>query len=161
MIHIMNSESAYSRISPWPKACVGILSWSCICEHTGNGNTWCIFFWAEDCPCFPHHVRDKFVHAHLDGFWHLWINIFAYGKKLAQRCYKQITGHTHLRYSVGRWWSKFDCIEQVAVDWATIMPHVLVQIVQGSSTVNSSAQALLTLLMENKRSKEDIWYDWR
>ena len=36
------------------------------------------------------------------------------------------------------------------------MPHVLVQIVQGSSIVNRSAQALLTLLMENRRSKEDM-----
>ena len=43
-----------------------------------------IFFRAEDWPCFSHtldHVGDQFVHIHIDGFWHLWMNIFAHGKK--------------------------------------------------------------------------------
>ena len=44
-----------------------------------------VFFRAEDWPCFPHtldHVGGHFIHMHLDGFWQLWINIFAYGARL-------------------------------------------------------------------------------
>jgi hypothetical protein len=118
-----------------------------------------IFFRAEDWPCVPHtldHVGDQFVHQHLDGFWHLWTNVFAYGKKLAQKCYKQLTGHKHKKYSVVRWWSKFECLEQIGVDWATIIPNVLVLIVEQSSTRDSSAKALYEMLMANRRSKEQM-----
>ena len=61
-----------------------------------------------------------------------------------------------MKYSVVRWWSKFDCLEQIAVDWAVIMPSVLVNIVQQSTTQNCSASAMYNLLMENRRSKEDM-----
>ena len=101
-----------------------------------------IFFRAEDWPCFSHtldHVGDQFVHIHIDGFWHLWMIMVM-----------------HLKYSATRWWSKFDCFEQIAIDWAIAMPHVLANIVQRSTTKNSSALALYNLLTTNRRSKEDM-----
>ena len=74
-------------------------------------------------------------------------------EKLGQKCYKQLTGHAIF---CSGWWSKFDCLEQIAVDWAVIMPSVLVNIVQQSTTQNCSASAMYNLLMENRRSKEDM-----
>ena len=82
------------------------------------------------------HVGDHFEHRHLDDFWHLWINIFAYGSKIG---YQAMTGHFHLSYSPTRWWSKFDCIEQTAVGWAMIMPTLLERIIARSTSRHSSA----------------------
>ena len=96
------------------------------------------------------HVGDKFVHVHIDGFWNLWINIFRMGK-LGKKCYKQLTGHAIF---CSGWWSKFDCLEQIAVDLAVIMPIFLVNIVQQSTTQNCSASAMYNLLMETDAQRK-------
>ena len=84
------------------------------------------------------------------------MNIYAYGAKLGQACYKELTGHNHKTYCPTRWWSKFDCLEEIAVDWSIVIPQVLVNIVRKSSTPNSSAAALHTLVTANRRSKADM-----
>jgi len=87
------------------------------------------FFRAEDWPCFAHtldHVGKHFIRVHFDGFWHLWVNIYAHGAKL-----EQDSGQT-------------------------VIQHVLVNIVHKSSTPNSSAAALRTLVTENRHSKADM-----
>ena len=87
-----------------------------------------IYYHAEDWGCIPHtldHVGDHFEHQHLDHFWHLWINVFSYGAKIAQDSYRAVAGHAHLTYCTTRWWSKFDCFEQIGIDWAIIIPAVL------------------------------------
>jgi hypothetical protein len=66
-----------------------------------------VFCVAEDWPCLSHttdKVGKRFVHAHVDDFWHLWITIFAYGKKIAQEAYRLHNGHKHKSFSTIRWW---------------------------------------------------------
>ena len=74
--------------------------------------------------------------------------------KLVKTVTKQC--HFHLSYSPTRWWSKFDCIEQIAVDWAMIMPTLLERIIARSTPRHSSASALLHMLLANRRAKEDM-----
>ena len=70
---------------------------------------------SEDIKCFSHtldHVGDKFKCETLTRFWGKWLNLFSHSRR-AKKIFNQVVGVSVKSYSATRWWSKYECFEQL------------------------------------------------
>ena len=74
---------------------------------------------AIDITCFSHtldRVGEHFNIPILQGFISLWISMFSHSPK-ARLCWRTQSGRAMASFSATRWWSKWEVMQQVLVQW--------------------------------------------
>ena len=103
-----------------------------------------------DVGCFSHaldRVGDHFNTPNLSEFWNSWIALFSHSAK-AKMLWKEQTGKAMKTYSSTRWWSKWEVIHQLLIQFGDIQPFVC-----ASDLESKSKQKLVTFLQNiNKKS---------
>ena len=81
---------------------------------------------AVDITCFSHtldRVGQTFNLPILNEFISLWISMFSHSPK-ARLAWKALTGRTMQSYSATRWWSKWEVMKQVLVQFGDVEPFL-------------------------------------
>lgn len=69
--------------------------------------------------CFSHALDLKFATPNLDKFMKHWFMIFQHSPK-ARLLWRERTGQALRSYSSTRWWSKWECQEQIMIMWGDV-----------------------------------------
>ena len=76
--------------------------------------------------CFSHtidRVGEQFCTPHLSEFITSWISLFSHSPKTRILWLEQ-TGRSMATYSVTRWWSRWEVIEQVSIQFGDVLPFL-------------------------------------
>ena len=72
--------------------------------------------------CFSHSldlVGTKFVTPKLDKFMKHWFGIFQHSSR-AKLLWRELTGQSLKSFSATRWWSKWECQQQIMTQWGDV-----------------------------------------
>ena len=110
---------------------------------------------AEDVTCLSHtidHVGSKFHHPTLTRFWHYWIQIFTHRKR-ARKIFATIVGLGWKSYSATRWWSKFECFQQLKWIWGDVL-QIITEIKNAGISESAYAVAAGNMLADARTVQE-------
>ena len=103
-----------------------------------------------DIICFSHTIDRVGSHFHtpiLDEFVSAWISMFSHSPK-ARLCWKELTGRSMASYSPTRWWSKWELMNQLLMQFGDIERFLT----ENSEIAPASNKKLLDILRNSPKS---------
>jgi hAT family C-terminal dimerisation region len=111
---------------------------------------------AEDLTCCSHtldRVGFHFRYPTLDRFWGSWVQLFSHSRR-AKAIFKDIVGVGWIDYSPTRWWSKFECFQQLSA----VFPDLLriVSLICEASCVEASSAINVKQMLTDFRTLTEL-----
>jgi hypothetical protein len=116
-----------------------------------------LYYVAEDLKCLSHTlclVGEKFYGRTLSSFWSAWVQIYAVSKR-ARRIFSEKVGVAWKTYSATRWWSQYECMDLLMVNFQEIR-GVLVALQNERLSGSSGCVTTCTNILDNPRYVKEL-----